>query len=234
MRIRMRRQMNSAGGSKEPPPFFFRHLLAGLLALLPLSFAATAPHAELSRNENGGYRLAGVMRIGNDRIGFLEVPSGGQVLVRVGTLVDGGKVTVFNDREVRIAFPGRTVLLQLAGDGGGSSSDAALGVVTGNEDNGHVMVREVDSDRMSAALHRSREAAGTPGGQSARQDAAADLGRRFAAIANLPLNARVVAVNDQPVVSADKAIAEIDKALSKGQGTTLNLEAPPGEPPGRV
>ena len=234
MGIRMGRQMNSAGGSKEPPPFFFRPLLLGLLALMPLSLAPTALVADPVRNANGGYRLAGVMLVGNDRIGFLEVPSGGQVLVRVGTLVDGGKVTVFDGREVRIVFPGRTVVLQLVGGAGETSSDAALGVVTGNENNGHIMVREVDPDRMTTALHRYSQAAGTPVEKPARQDAAADVGRRFAAIVHLPLNARVVAVNDQPVVSADKAIAEIDAALSNGQGMTLSLESPPGEPPGRV
>jgi len=234
MGIRMGRQIDSAGGSKEPPPFLFRHLLPGLLALLPLSLAPTALVADPVRNANGGYRLAGVMLVGNDRIGFLEVPSGGQVLVRVGTLVDGGKVTVFDEREVRIVFPGRNVVLQLAGGAGGTSSDAALGVVTGNEDNGHIMVREVDPDRMTTALGKSRRTTDGTVGKPAQQDVAANLGRRLAAIVNLPLNARVVAVNDQPVLSAEKAIAEIDGSLSKGQGMTLDLESPPGDPPGRV
>jgi len=156
------------------------------------------------------------------------------MLVRVGTLIDGGKVTVFNEREVRIAFPNRTVVLQLAGGAGGTSSDAALGVVVGNEDNGHIMVRQVDPDRMTTALGKSRQTTGATVGKPARQDVPANLGRRLAAIVNLPMNARVVAINDQPVVSAEKAIAEIDGALSRGQGTTLVLESPPGEPPGRV
>jgi len=65
------------------------------------------------------------MLVGNDRIGFLEVPSEAGAGAR-RTLVDGGKVTVFDEREVRIVFPGRTVVLQLAGGAGGTSSDAAL------------------------------------------------------------------------------------------------------------
>lgn len=232
--FRMSRQINSAGGSKEPPPFFLRRLLLGLLTLLPVALAPTSAFADPVRSEPGGYRLAGVMLVGNERIGFLEMPSGAQVLVRVGTLIDGGTVTVFNEREVRIAFPHRTVVLQLVGGAGGMSSDTALGVVVGNEDDGHIMVRQVDPDRMTTALGESRRTAGDTFGKPAQQDVAAHLGRRLAAIVNLPVNARVVAVNDQPVLSAEKAIAEIDGALAKGQGTTLDLASAPGEPPGRV
>lgn len=230
----MSRHMKSAGGSNESPPFFLSPFLRGLLILLPFALAPTAPFADQVRSEAGGYRLAGVMLIGNDRIGFLEVPSGGQMLVRVGTLIDGGKVTVFNEREVRIAFPNRTVVLQLAGGAGGASSDAALGVVVGNEEDGHIMVRQIDAARMSTALGQSRQTTATKGGTSARQDAGANLGRRLATIVDLPLNARVVAVNDKPVSSTEKAITEIEETLSKGQGMTLNLESPPGEPDGRV
>jgi len=155
-------------------------------------------------------------------------------LVRIGTVVDGGKVSVFNDSEMRIVLPDRTVVLQLAAGAGETSSNA--------------------SNRRSGRQHRRwphHGAAGRPGShdscdrqvsadhwdddrEAERPDAASDLGRRVAAIAHLPVNARVIAINDQPVVSTDRAIAEIDRALSMGQGMTLNLESLSGEPPGRV
>jgi hypothetical protein len=174
------------------------------------------------------------MLVGNDRIGFLEVPAGGQVLVRVGTTVDGGKVTRFDDRELRIAFPSRTVVLELEGGTGKPPAGGTLGVVTSQEDNGHVMVRQVDTERMTAAFETTRPAKSPAGGPVKRTDAQAEAGRRFAAVINLPPNARVVAVNEKPVVSADAAIAELEKALANNQGSTLTLASAPGEPPGRV
>lgn len=206
-----------------------RILLLAAIAMLSgaQALAAATPPA------GDGYRLAGVMLVGKDRIGFLEVPAGGQVLVRVGSTVDGGKVTVFNDRELRIAFPGRNVVLELSG-GSSPTDPGALGVVTGQDDNMHVMVRNVDAQRMTEALDQSKPAAGSAGPKATPSDAQADVGRRFAAVAGLPVNARVVAVNDQPVVSASRAIAAVEKSLAQGLPATLNLESPPGGPPNRV
>jgi hypothetical protein len=206
-----------------------RTLLLAALAVLSCSHALAAATPSAGK----GYRLAGVMLVGKDRIGFLEVPAGGQVLVRLGSTVDGGKVTVFNDRELRIAFPGRNVVLELSG-GLSPADPGALGVVTGQDDNMHVMVRNVDPQRMSEALGKSTPAAGSTAPKATRAEAQAEVGRRFAAVAGLPVNARVVAVNDQPVVSASKAIAAVEKNLAQGMPATLNLESPPGGPPNRV
>jgi len=205
-----------------------------LLLLMALSMLACRPLlATAAPPADGAYRLAGVMLVGSDRIGFLEVPAGGQVLVRLGSDVDGGKVTVFNDRELRIAFPGRSVVLELSG-GATPANAGALGVVTGQDDNGHVMVRQVDTKRMSEALEQSKPAAGSAAAKVAGADAQAEVGRRFATVAGLPVNARVVAVNDRPVRSASTAIAAVEKSLAQGMPATLNLESPPGGPPNRV
>jgi hypothetical protein len=215
-------------GPARPGPGLRTLLLAALAVLsCAQALAATTPPS------GKDYRLAGVMLVGTDRIGFLEVPAGGQVLVRLGSTVDGGKVTVFNDRELRIAFPGRNVVLELSG--GATPPDAgALGVVTGQDDYMHVMVRNVDTERMTEALAKSTPASGSAGSKATKSDVQAEVGRRFAAVAGLPVNARVVAVNDQPVVSASKAIAAVEKNLAQGMPATLNLESPPGGPPSRV
>jgi hypothetical protein len=230
------RQPGSAGGSGERLPLVFAGVVRALRVLLltALALTSTLAPAGSAPSGAGGYRLAGVMRVGKDRIGFLEVPAGGQVLVRLGTVVDGGKVTVFDERELQIDFPSRTVRLPLTGGAGQPAGAERLGVVTGQHDDGHIMVRKVDPDRMIEALETAKPAAGTGTAKSSKPDAAVEVGRRFAAVANLPLNARVVAVNDKPVVSAAKAIAEVERTLAKGQGTTLNLESAPGDPPGRV
>jgi hypothetical protein len=230
------RQPEAAGGSGERLPLLLARVVRGLRVLLLTSLALSSAPAPAgpAPSGTGGYRLAGVMLVGKERIGFLEVPMGGQVLVRLGTAVDGGKVTVFDERELQIDFPGRTVRLPLTGGVGQPAGAERLGVVTGQQDDGHIMVRNVDPDRMIESLETSKPAPGTGVAESARRDPAAEVGRRFAAVVNLPLNARVVAVNDRPVVSAAGAITEVEKSLAKGQGTTLNLESAPGEPPGRV
>src|SRR5579862_4202807 len=75
--------------------------------------------ADLSR----GYRLAGVLSTGENRVGFLELPQGGQVLIRLGSTVNGGKVVEFSAQQLRIAFPDRTIELAL-------TAGAAAGPVT--------------------------------------------------------------------------------------------------------
>ncbi len=206
-----------------------------LLASTMLSMLATLPAAATAAPAtSSNYRLAGVMLVGSDRIGFLEVPAGGQLLVRLGTNIDGGTVTVFNDRELRISFPDRSVVLELAGGAGAPAGAATLDAVTGQEDNMHAMVRNVDPERMTEALEQTKPAAGSAAAKAARTDAQGEVGRRFATVARLPMGARVVAVNDQPVVSAQKAIAAVEQSLAQGQPATLNLESAPGGPPSRV
>jgi hypothetical protein len=206
-----------------------------LLALATLSMLVTLQAVAAAAPAPGNaYRLAGVMRVGDDRIGFLEVPAGGQMLVRLGSNVDGGRITVFSDRELRISFPDRNVVLELTGGVGTPAGTSTLGVVTGQDDNMDVMVRNVDRHRLTEALEQTRPATGGAATKAARSDPQGEVGRRFAAVAGLPLGARVVAVNDQPVVSAQKAIAAVEMSLAEGQPATLNLESAPGGPPNRV
>lgn len=193
--------------------------------LLLLAFTAHAA-------PGGGYRLAGVMNVGEERIGFLEVPSGGQVLVRRGSTVDGGTVTIFNESQLRIVFPDRVVVLELA-SGADGTANSALGVVQKQSDDGHVMVREVDADALMASLGRVAEEAPASGSRR-KPDPRVELGRRFALVANLPTNARVLAVNEQPVATAERALAEIERTLDQGMPVRLNLSVPPDGSPGRV
>ena len=61
-----------------------------------------------------------------------------------------------------------------------------------------------------------------------------ETARRLAPILNLPPNSTIVAVNDQPVTSADVAIARIQRMLANNAVATLNLAGSNGGPETRV
>ena len=204
-----------------------------LLIAFPMACIAAAPVPQQPPNDTG-YRLAGVMLVGKDRIGFLEVPAGGQVLVRQGSAIGGGKVTVFDEQEMRIVFPNHTIVLKLEGGAGAAVNPAPTGVITSQEDMGHIMVRKVDTGQMIDALDTMQAPGASAVGTARRSDADVELAQRFAAVAHLPPDARIVAVNEQPVDSAEKAIGIVEKSLEIGQSITLTLAARPGEPEGRV
>jgi hypothetical protein len=232
-----RSRLDIPGSRRDEPGFTPTLASRAVFALRPLLLAALAAlscaHALAATTPSAGkgYRLAGVMLVGKDRIGFLEVPAGGQVLVRLGSTVDGGKVTVFNDRELRIAFPDRSVVLALSG--GATPPDAgALGVVAEQYETEQFVVTHVDSERMAEALEQTRQSTATA--PASRVPAQVQVGRLFAAVANLPPSARVVAVNNRPVLSAARAVAEVEKTLARGEVASLSLESPPNGPPRRV
>jgi len=73
-----------------------------------------------------------------------------------------------------------------------------------------------------------------PAGKSAAtgsksKDPALDTALRLAPILNLPPNSRVVAVNEQPVKSAEQAVKTIQQTLDQGMPPRLNLVNDGGE-----
>jgi len=143
-----------------------------------------------------------------------------------------GSRPVFDHRELRIVFADRTVVLELT-DSGKPADNRTPGVVSQHADTEHVMVREVDPEQLMASLqHVAKTAPAMPAGR--KPDARAELGRRFALVANLPSNARVVAINEKPVTTAERAMTEIEQSLADDLPVRLNLASAPGDPPGRV
>lgn len=183
------------------------------------------------------YRLAGVVAAGEDYLGFLELPEGGQLLVRPGSaLPGGGRVTAVSRDRIKIVFPGRVIELSLEGSGQPGAPAMVRGVQQGQTDYDNVMVREVDNRRLRKALAAasppaSRRTGAQPSGAA---EAAADVGRRFSSVINIPPNARVVAVNEVPVTSADKAMALVDRALAEGISLRLTMTGAGGDPETRV
>ena len=178
------------------------------------------------------YRLAGVLAVGPDYLGILELPAGGQVLVRKGTVLEGGgRVVLIDAQRVRLAFPGRPLVeVTLDGSGAPAQVPVALGVVQEQSDHGHIMIRSLDPDAFDDAVQRSPGPAGKSVATGSKgKDPALDTALRLAPILNLPPNSRVVAVNEQPVKSAEQAVKTIQQTFDQGMPPRLNLVNDGGE-----
>lgn len=214
-------------------PFFLRCPRAWLALAVALWSAGGLP---ASAATNSAYRLAGVVAVGEEYIGLLEIRPGEQVLVRKGSeLPGGGRVTAFDGKTVRIALPGKVIELALDG-----TVEAVMtpGIVVAQENVDHVHVRNVEVDTLRAAL---REPA--PGNQPqaaeaiqrrGRSDAGAEVARRFSTLVDLPPRSRVVAVNEIPVTDAAAAIRLVDSTLADGMPARLNITAPMSDGEQRV
>ncbi len=204
------------------PFFFLKVVLATVLAL------ALQPFAGVHAAATNGYRLAGIVAVGSDYLGFLELPGGGQVLVRRGSTINGGgRIVALDSEQVTIVFPDRTIELDLAGSDGRGAAPATRGMPIDVSDEAPLVMREVDSATVARALKAS-------GGTGNRADAATDVARRFTSVVALPHQARVISVNEVPVTSADTAIGLAEKSLARGGAVSLKIAATGNQPETRV
>jgi hypothetical protein len=184
--------------------------------------------APATATERSSYRLAGVVAVGSEYLGFLEIPAGEQVLIRKGgTVPGGGRVIAFDGRTVRIAFPDAIIELALEGAGGAGGTVATTGIVTAQDSTAHIHVRTVAAEPLRVAL---LQPAGNEAAKSAvaiqsrgRTDEGAAVAMRFAALVNLPADSRVLSINEQPVVTAVAAIETVNKTLAEGMPARLNI-----------
>jgi hypothetical protein len=190
------------------------------------------PSAALLASTADGYRLAGIIAVGEDYLAVLELPGGEQVLVRQGSeIVGGGRIQLLDADRMRIALPDHVLDLALDRSLNAPVVPAGLGVVQ-ETDEGNVLIRRVDPDAFRASVAQSRAAAGAAPGtptKGKKTDAQAEAGRRLTPILNLPPDSRIVAVNEQPVRSADQAAALIEKSLAAGISPRLNITGAGGE-----
>ena len=203
-----------------------RRRCVSCLAILLL--AATALQA--APDKQGGYRLAGVMVAGDSYIGFLELPEGQQLLVRLGSVVNGGTVVAFDRSTLRIRFPNQTLDLSLEDSGKPPPEPAKRDAVISGDEAGHLIHRNVDVKALQAELggsQRTAQPAATAKGATG-SSAQQSVTQLFAPLLDLPLDARVVAVNEAPIQSAEKAIDTVEKTLADGMPARLNLETPSG------
>jgi hypothetical protein len=79
-----------------------------LRALVLALTLAALPSAALLAGTSDGYRLAGIIAVGDDYLGLLELPGGEQVLVRRGSAVDGGgRIALLDAEQLRLVLPDR-------------------------------------------------------------------------------------------------------------------------------
>jgi hypothetical protein len=204
-----------------------RRVLVLALTLLVL------PSAVLLAGTADGYRLAGIIAVGEDYLAVLELPGGEQVLVRRGSeIAGGGRIQLLDADRMRIALPDHVLDLALDRSLTAPVVPAGLGVVQEQTDDGNVLIRRVDPEAFGSSVAQSRAAArpapGTPA-TGKRPDPAAEAGRRLAPILNLPPDSRIVAVNEHTVRSADQAVALIEQSLAAGVSPRLNITGAAGE-----
>lgn len=199
--------------------------LALLLSALLLPSVLVAAVAE-------GYRLAGVLAVGPDYLAILELPGGEQQLVRQGsTLDDGTRVVLVAADRMRIHQAGRMIELNLDGSGRPAQVPLALGVLQEQTDHEGALIRRVDPAAFSASAAQSGKATvtGPAPTRNGKRDPAAETGRRLAPLLNLPTDSRVVAINEQPVRSAEQAIRLIEKSFEENTAPRLNVTSAAGD-----
>ena len=213
-----------ARGRRPTFSFWRAHALLALLLLCSTGATAAADPAQ-------GYRLAGILAVGQSYIAFLEVPDGGQVLVRTGSEVAGVKVVEVTATGLRLGLASGVVELSLEGTGKPQvvASSAAVTAAKDDEKN-RVYTREVSDEHVSRDLAAPAGTSST-GPTAARSSLVA--AQRIALVLDLPANSKVLRVRGRPVSSADAAIQELQSAFGSDAGVvTLDLQTPNG--PGRV
>lgn len=221
------------GVPRDLPPFLFLKRMLWLALAIPFGLIIAPVDGGAAATQQG-YRLAGVVAVGKDYMGFLELPQGGQVLVREGSPVNGGRVVVFNEKILRIRFPTGDIELQLEGSGRPPPPDTR-DVVTQSEEisGGAASIRTVNVGSLKKSLQsgppgtsRANKAAGTSAVPSDTQTA---IAQRFEPLFQLPRGAMVVAVNEAPVTSVDGAIKTVEASLEHNSVARLTIVTSAGE-----
>jgi hypothetical protein len=199
-----------------------------------LALAAVACNASAASDAAGGYRLAGIIAAGTGHVGLLELPQGGQVLVRVGSsLPDGARVLSLTDRELALQLhDGRRLQLVLSGLAGGSAVSAARSAeAPAAQEAAQEMVktrsREPSYALLTVSVAPFREALRAPAadGTTTTKPSDAVVVQRFSSLLALPSGARILAVNDKPVATAAAAVNLTDRALAEGRMAILNVQS---------
>lgn len=210
---------------RRHPAFSFWRTHA-LLALLVLCFGGAAAAQDPAQ----GYRLAGTLAVGQGYIGFLEMPDGGQVLVRTGSEVAGAKVLEVTATALRLGLTSGVVELSLEGTDKPQAIPPSAAVSAAADDEKHrIYTRSVSEE------HLARELTAKAGPGAAKPSGHPQLvaAQRIASVLDLPKNSTVVRVEGQAVSSADQAIRELQSAFASSAGVvTLDVKTPTGS--GRV
>jgi hypothetical protein len=176
--------------------------VAACIAAVAASAAAAA--------ETAGYRLAGIIDLGERKLAMLELPDHRQVTVEAGDVVGEAAVAVVEHRSLTLEIDGERIVLSLAG--AAASADATTAAAL------QVVARTVSA----ATLDRLRELRSAP--QATEQEMLAALNETL----GLPIltqpspadagNARA------PAMSARRLLDHLHGRLAQGQPVKLYLE----------
>ena len=142
-----------------------------------------------------GYRLAGIIAPANgNALALIELPGGEQQLFRQGDALGDGRVVDIDATSVRLEFPDGDVLLELAGTGFVVVDEPTE---YRRQDYQNIGTHPVAPEKLAEV---SRLA------DSEEEVEAKDLALKVMKNLNLPVDARITAVADQPVSSIDEAL----------------------------
>jgi len=201
-----------------------------VLAVLATCLVLGAPCATASQDEAAAYRLAGTLAVGKDFIAFLEVPQGGQVLVRAGSVVGNARVLTITASSLKIALRSGVVELSLDGTAHPVSATPSASVVARSDDTrNRIYQRQIDDEQVSRDLASALAERQAAGSKSSNLVAA----QRIAAVLDLPAGSKVLRVQGRDVSSADAVIKQLEASFATiVPVVTMDLQTPNG--PGRV
>ena len=168
----------------------FRKPVVGLIALLGFSISFAADES---------YRLAGSILTDDHGItlALVEKPDGTQQLLREGDSIDGGTVVEITSKTVRLQFDSEELVLKLAGS---DNQEAVMSMQYRQEDYADSESKSVGLEAL-AEISRLAESTETTESRKRASQVLSHL--------DLPADALITAVNDQPVESPDEALQKI-------------------------
>ena len=160
---------------------------------------------------DGDYRIAGILDTddGHNMRAVIELPDGEQGIFRSGDPIGDGQVLEISWRGVRLVFPGGERLLPLQGDGSS---------LVDHSDNPGFLRREVSPETLQAL------ASVRPAKEGKNRNSFSEVN----AVLDLPVDARIISVQDQAVDSAKSAARQIQRSVQQGQIVRVALDGVPG------
>lgn len=153
---------------------------------------------------SGEYRLSGIVRLdGGERLAVIQRPQGNHQIYRADDEVDGNRLLEIGDRWVRIRFPDGEHRLFLSG---GEAIETSPGP--------EVSVPTVSSVEVTPELVSRLDDVASP------RDRAGDANtarRALNATLGLPANARLVAVDHEPVGPTEQMTERLAGMLGEGR-----------------
>lgn len=183
-----------------------------------------------------GYRVSGILAVGQDYLALLAGPDGHQTLVRAGSAIDGGRVLEVTAHGLRLSVHGTEVALALDGAAGVAPAPARVAaapaaprpIVPASARPLPVRLSDGPAYRSQVVSPARVRALAVSGAGGLDAEPARALAVGLESVASVPPNARITQVNDLPVTDVDAALARVAARLDAGFPAWLSVESPAG------